>query len=339
MNLTPIMTVCIPLYNGKAYILAAVESVLRQGRADVEILVSDDGSTDDSLSLLRPYVDRGQVKVYRNPTPSGMVGNWNHCASLVKTPYFTILHQDDMHAPGFLDETTAFLEREPSVGIVFPDRNTIDRHGNVVVDDKASMRKKFLSPDPTRMTEVWPSADLASRLLSGNLLCCPAAVYRTEAFSKLGPFDARFRFVQDWEYWLRACFREVTIATISRPLFLYRAHDANATVGNKKDLNKYVERKQLLDWAFHEAESRGWATAEDRRVSNRLTSKIITWDMAEDLSFNRMEDFKVKYRYGKEHVEGFGDYLPATWIHRLSVFGPKVGEIAIGFAKRILARG
>lgn len=124
-------SIVIPTYNGADFVAQAIESALNQTRPADEIIVSDDGSTDDTMNIVKEYGDK--IKVFRNPNgPSGFVQGWNNAISHATMDFISILHQDDLLAPTFLEEAEKALTQYPKVKHLFVPCNYIDETGMVI---------------------------------------------------------------------------------------------------------------------------------------------------------------------------------------------------------------
>ena len=104
------LTVAIPTFNGGKYLEQALRSVLSQDGLDLEILVVDDASSDESVAIARSFTDPG-LRVLTNPRRFGLVGNWNRCLDLSRGDYVCVFHQDDLMEPGNLLAKARFLGR------------------------------------------------------------------------------------------------------------------------------------------------------------------------------------------------------------------------------------
>jgi Glycosyl transferase family 2 len=215
------VSVCVPAFNGGRYIGAAIRSVLEQTFGDFDVLVVDDGSTDDTRAVVEAVRDE-RVRLVANRFRLGLVANWNRCLELSRGRYVTVFHQDDLMAPENLGSKVRFLEAEPTVGFV---------HSNVTQIDAEERLFSESWSEPARADDEGRHEGAAyfQRLVGGgNLVCAPSVVMRREAFERLGGFDPRVPFTADWEMWMRiALFYDV--GYLARPLVCYRRHDAMET--------------------------------------------------------------------------------------------------------------
>jgi glycosyltransferase involved in cell wall biosynthesis len=116
-TLTPAITVSIPVYNRAHYIGAAIESVLSQDCADFELLIIDDGSTDNSVEIVQGYRDE-RIRLIRNDQNQGIPFTRNRALELARGRYIALMDSDDRMAPKRLGRQQRFLERHPDVALL-----------------------------------------------------------------------------------------------------------------------------------------------------------------------------------------------------------------------------
>jgi glycosyltransferase involved in cell wall biosynthesis len=125
----PLVTVGVPVYNGEATMRRALDSLLAQDLADVEIIVCDNASTDATPDIATEYADRDdRVQFHRNPTNLGLAGNFNRTVDLARGPYFKWATHDDWHAPESLRLTVEALERHPDASVCATGVSWVDQH-------------------------------------------------------------------------------------------------------------------------------------------------------------------------------------------------------------------
>lgn len=114
-DLKPLVSIGLPAYNGERYLGEALDSLLSQTLADLEIVVSDNASTDATASIVRAYAERdARVKYHRNPSNVGAICNFNRTFELAAGKYFKWHACDDLCAPTYLEKCVATLEEDPS---------------------------------------------------------------------------------------------------------------------------------------------------------------------------------------------------------------------------------
>lgn len=211
MPAAPAISLLICAYNRASFVAAAIGSVLRQTRGDFELLVWDDGSTDDTLEVARRAAGGDpRVRVIAGPH-AGFTASINAAAKHLSAPYFGWVDSDDAILPTALAETAALLDADPNLGMVYTDYLTMDEGGRVMGQG-------------TR-TKIPYSCD---RLLI-DFMTFHFRLMRRSAFDAVGGVDETLEEAQDYDLCLK--LSETTpIAHLAKPLYLYRVH-ANSISG------------------------------------------------------------------------------------------------------------
>lgn len=217
----PRVTIAFPIYRARAeLLLPALDAARAQTFSDAELFVADDGSDEE---VLRAVEARG-VRVYRNPTRSGLAGNWNRCLNLARGDYVNIAHQDDRMAPTFIARAVEALERAPGAGFVHTGWRAVDER-----DQPTGERWEHLADHAGDF--VRDGRDYFARIVEGHTpVCCPSVVYRRAAFERSGPFSERFLFAADVDLFCRMLLVH-DVAYVHETLLDYRRHTASTTSG------------------------------------------------------------------------------------------------------------
>jgi glycosyltransferase involved in cell wall biosynthesis len=232
-------TVAIPTFNGVAHLPAALESILSQHDIPFDLIVSDDRSDDGTIDLVRATAgDRARVSI--NSERLGLAGNWNRCVALAATPFVAVFHQDDVMMPGHLAAHLRALEADDSIGLAASASTVIDERSEPVPE--AVVERGGLGP----LDRVLGPGELAAAMAAGNPLRCSAVTLRASAHAGAGGFDPAYRYVVDWEFWLRLS-RKWKIAWLSRPTVAIRWHRASETHQFKAGTADLDESLMILD--------------------------------------------------------------------------------------------
>jgi glycosyltransferase involved in cell wall biosynthesis len=204
----PEVSVVIPAFNAARYLPAALESVLTQNVRDIEILVVDDGSTDDTEALLRRY--DAPVRYLRQENQGVSVAR-NLGIQKSRGRFVGFLDADDTWLPGKLERQLEALRATPGVRACYG--------AFLMVDDALVVLAESQSPRHGTLLE-----DL---LLHGNVVgsICTVLAERT-LFDEVGGFDPTFSQCADWDMWIRLATR-TDFAYVSEPLVTYRQHATN----------------------------------------------------------------------------------------------------------------
>ena len=180
-----LVSVVIATFNTGRYLPQAVQSVLSQTYSNVEILIIDDGSTDDTAQIIRRWEQDERVRVYRQPN-GGQAQARNRGVALSKGQYVAFLDADDEWLSHKLSRQMP-LFTNPQVGVVYSEYECMDGEG------------RSLPKPPTRMYR----GRITAALLIDNFVSFQTAVVRRECLERHGAFDESVRMGDDYDLWLR----------------------------------------------------------------------------------------------------------------------------------------
>jgi glycosyltransferase involved in cell wall biosynthesis len=207
----PRVSVVVPTYNQARFIAATVESALAQTYPDVEIIVVDDGSTDDTQAVLSAYRDSVHCIHQQN---RGLAGARNTGFLASRGDYLLFLDSDDLIHPDKLAAHVSVLEAEPGFGLVYSAWRQISPDGTQVLGEVR----------PNRQGQL-----LKELLLRRFFFFASAAVLRRECIEQVGLFDESLRWSEDADMWLRLARAGYAFGYIDRPLLHYRIHAESMT--------------------------------------------------------------------------------------------------------------
>ena len=197
--------------NGSAWLHEAIASVLSQTLRDLELVVVDDGSTDDTWSVVADAQQR-DARVRRSRiVQSGLAPAINHAISLARSPLLARLDADDLAHRERLARQVAYLEAHPAVGLLASSWYERDAAG----------AGRLVRP-PTA------DAELRRTLIRRNPLAHSTVMYRASVVRQLGGYDEWFAVAQDYDLWLRMA-RVTELASIDLPLVTRRLHPASVS--------------------------------------------------------------------------------------------------------------
>lgn len=129
----PRVGIGLPVYNGENFIKAAIDSVLAQTFEDLELIISDNASTDRTQEICQTYAQRDKrIRYYRNSQNIGAAPNYNRVFALSSAEYFKWIAHDDIIAPSYLQRCVEVMDQEPNVVVCFPAITYIDAQGEVL---------------------------------------------------------------------------------------------------------------------------------------------------------------------------------------------------------------
>lgn len=229
----PLVSVCVPTYNGARFLQQCLDSALGQSWRDLEVLVVDDGSGDESVAIARDYARRDpRVRVHVNPQNLGLVENWNRCVTLARGRWIKFLFQDDYLEPTCLsrmleaasDDTALVAVRRD---IVFePGTPASVRRMYEPFAGWASLRG-FFGPGPRIGADAFAAQVVRRPRL--NFIGEPTAMMiHRSAFERFGAFNHDFAVLADWEYAARLAIH-TGLAYVDETLAAFRVHASSAS--------------------------------------------------------------------------------------------------------------
>lgn len=233
--MTPLVSVIITTYNSAPHLPAAVESVLAQTFRDFEVLLVDDGSTDDTRRVLQPYLDRIRYIYQDNQERSAARNNG---LKLAAGSLIAFLDGDDAWTPDKLDVQVAALQRYPQAVMAYGCARIVDEHGHPAT---WWGHQTIGSPEgePGLVQE-------GSDILFGSPINPSIALIRRESLEQVGGFDASIHkgIGEDWDLWIRLS-NLGPFVRLPQILALYR------TYGTERELRKrasdyYIDRSEYI---------------------------------------------------------------------------------------------
>ena len=210
----PTFSVVVPAYNAASTIGAAIESVLAQTRDDFELLVVDDGSTDDTAARIQPYLRDQRIRLIAQPN-RGQASARNSAIATASGEYVSLLDSDDLWLPQYLDLMGGRLDEHPSAAVAYTDAWVLDDQTRRVA------RTTVLTPWHPPAAPTDPAAFFRALLEFGNFVFVGATIRRA-VFDDVGLFRLGVEGSEDYELWLRIASRGYGFVRVDSPLAIYR---------------------------------------------------------------------------------------------------------------------
>lgn len=230
---TPQVSVVIPAYNQAQYLSGAIESVLAQTYQDYEIIVVNDGSTDNTAEVATRFEPDIRYIYQKN---QGLAGARNTGIRHARGQYIALLDSDDLWLPTFLEEMMALAAANPDAAVFYGGMHYIDANGSPL-----SQQGGIKSTPPEEMYRT---------LLRANHLVPSATMLKRSIVVEAGLFDIAFRRLQDWELWIRLLRQGQTFIGLDQCLLQYRIHGESLSIdpsGGQKAARMVVEKHFGLD--------------------------------------------------------------------------------------------
>lgn len=222
----PLVSVVIPAYNHEKYVAECLHSVINQTYKNIEIIVIDDGSTDNTADVIEQIVASSNRDIrFVKKSNEGLIKTLNQSIVLVKGEYVAFLASDDVWLKDKLEKQVAAMADHPDCAFSYTD--CYFAYKDHLTDVRYSSYKKHLN----RMVKGKPFP-FFNILIKENLVITTTVLMRTQFLRKAGLFDDQLVF-EDYDMWLRLAKLGTTVY-LNEPLAYYRLHDTNFSKQNGK---------------------------------------------------------------------------------------------------------
>ncbi len=235
----PSVSVVIPTYNAEKYISEAMRSVLGQTFKDFELIIVDDGSTDNTLRIVDRYCRADErIVVLKNEENLKLARTLNRGIEAARGKYVARMDADDISLPNRLEKQVDFMEKNPEVGIVGGAMEIVDEEGR-----KRRERRYWIKDEEIR-----------KRIFLFSPFCHPAVMMRKSVLEKSGLYDPHYNPAEDYEFYFRVGLYS-EFANLKDRLIKYRIVPDSMTTGGlrRMELRTIEVRKRFFDHAAYRA--------------------------------------------------------------------------------------
>lgn len=239
MTDSPLVTIGISNYNYAKYIKYSLDSVANQTYQNIEVIIVDDFSTDNSCEVIenwiKNYDGKFPIKFIRNETNIGVSRVCNIILKNAKGKYLQPLDADDIILPGKIAKQVQFLNKEPATAMVYSNVAVINNEGIITNPDycnRINYNRNFM-----------PSGRILNELLAFNFISTPSVLINTEHARNVGGFDENLR-LQDYYMWLKLS-ESYEIKYIPEITAHYRVHSSSMT--NYSPTNCILQESVLIN--------------------------------------------------------------------------------------------
>lgn len=237
----PKVSIILTSFNHDKYINEAIDSILNQKFINFELIIWDDGSTDNSWQIIESYSDI-RIRAFRNNKNEGPVFGVNKAIfEVAKGEYIAIHHSDDLWEPNKLQIQVDFLDSHKNIGATFSNVQAIDERGLPLNDNAHFYCSIFTQPNRSR--HEW----LRYFFLRSNALCHPSILIRKQCYTECGPYRDMLSQLPDFDMWMRLCAK-FEINVMADRLIKFRVRDGEMNCsGNRPEVRiRSINEMQLL---------------------------------------------------------------------------------------------
>jgi len=254
-NNTPLVSILIPSYNHEKYIEQCIMSVINQTYTNIEIVVIDDGSSDNSHVILDNLKTKHNF-TYIRQSNIGLLKTLNQgIKKYVCGKYLCLLASDDYWCLDKLEKQIAFMELHNDISVCCGNALIINETGEVL---------------PSCDQQFHQAGEVSfAQLLETNTICALTVMFRSEIMEKVGYYDDKYRF-EDWPMWLKLTNLGHHIWRIDDTLGYYRRH-SNNTTSPQNSLSSLDEMELIIEPYQHHS---SWLKAISSIVYNKVKASL-----------------------------------------------------------------
>lgn len=229
-QVSPIISVVLPVYNGEKYLAEAIDSILAQTVTNFELLVINDGSTDDSLAMLQHYQTMDARIRLVSRENKGLVATLNEGIDLARGEWLARMDQDDIALPQRFEQQLQWLAQTGA-------------------DICGSWVRFFGTADGRILKHPQTDAALKVALLFGSVFAHPSVIMRTALVRQLH-YDNRFEKAEDYDLWERVAHADWKMVNVPEVLLLYRLHEQQMSTAFALEQQKLTQQIRRRHWLF-----------------------------------------------------------------------------------------
>jgi glycosyltransferase involved in cell wall biosynthesis len=229
--------VIVPVYNYARFVGLCLESILQQTSRDIEIIIVDDASTDETPQVVGLFRDQ-RLRYLRHEENLGPAAAFNTGFEAANGEFIVKFDADDLMEPEYIATAVGVLEKLPGVGFVFTNARTIDELGN-----ETGLVRRSGEPLTSASRSVFEC------LLYGNFVISSSVVARKACYDKVGLYDPSLKYGEDWDMWLRMAYH-FDVQYIDEPLVRRRLHPRSLAQSDFATDEVLVCTKRILEKTF-----------------------------------------------------------------------------------------
>lgn len=219
------VSVVLPTYNGEKFLGKSIESVIGQSYKDLELIIVDDCSTDNTFQIVKEYCDIDDRIIYvKNEVNKKLPISLNRGFIEASGEYLTWTSDDNIYERNAIEEMVSFLDKHQEFQMVRADMQLIDEEDRIIDKSEAFTPKKLMIHN-----------------------CVGACfLYRRNVLIEVGDYDGDLFCVEDYDYWMRVQSNFGDIGTISKELYRYRCHGASLTQQKRELVQRQLKKMRLI---------------------------------------------------------------------------------------------
>ena len=243
----PKVSIVLPVYNHKKYLQLSIDSILSQTVQDFELIIVNDGSTEDLTPILNKYKNNEKVKIITHEKNRRLPAALNTGFANATGEYYTWTSSDNICLPNWLEVLNKYLDNNPDKGMAYSNYIAIDGNGNNL--NNPAFRHQNKHDKNNRHIMFLPTKVTKDNLHKGDNFIGASFMYRAQVAKVVGEYEEQFFGGEDYDYWLRLhdCF---DIGHVPQVLYKYRVHQDTLNA-RAREFDIYTTNDKLLQRDYY----------------------------------------------------------------------------------------
>lgn len=235
-----LVTVCVLCYNSSKTIVETLDSIKNQTYNNIELIISDDFSKDDSVKIAKDWIDKNKHRFKRvllltTDHNTGTSGNGNRANFAAKGEWIKIIAADDKLLPNCISDFIEYISYHHEAKIIF---------SKVVGFGNEEAAKKWPLKDVGNVFDQLTQEEIRIALCISNFLPAPSCIIKTQTFRELGGYNEDIPLIEDWPIWMKATNSGIRLHFMNKETVEYRL-SATSVSQNSSISNKYLQSEKL----------------------------------------------------------------------------------------------
>ena len=236
MNKPKISILC-PTFNHEGFIEYYIESILNQSTKDFELIIVDDCSSDDTVSVIKKFNDE-RIRFYQHNFNKGINATLNELVSYSTSDIVAFIASDDMLYPNYVGEILKAFDDNPTASVVYPALQAIDEDGKII-------KNKIIAGNPNKNRYEL----LRDSFLGTNEIPSPGMAFKKSAYKEIAPLPAGLLQYSDWDMHNKFLMK-YNVKILDKTLIKYRISNASTSSRSLDVINREIMENDLVMESF-----------------------------------------------------------------------------------------
>jgi glycosyltransferase involved in cell wall biosynthesis len=244
-DIKPLVSICIPTFNSSRFIFQSLTSICKQTYKNIEIIVSDNNSTDNTVEIIKSIMAKdSRIKLNINSRNIGFSANANKLISLANYDYIALFHSDDIYHPTIIEKEMEFLSSNSDLAGCFTESKFIGQNSLELTKEV----KHFKSNGTFSIIDFDTYLNFLFKR-GGSMFMCPTALIKKSIYQEFNGFDESLKYIDDQDMYLRILLK-YNFGIIHSRLINYRIHENQVSkVYSSSSINNLsIVYKHLIDF-------------------------------------------------------------------------------------------